>query len=70
MSYHDLSQCTLTSEERRQEADELLDIINELARFTKLSDKEEAFVAQMDDPLADVSVKQLFWLRDIKDKYL
>lgn len=67
MSYHDLSECTLTADERRAEADRLTVIIGEFQ--DKLTDTELAFVKKQRDGFP-VSVKQLFWLRDIKDKYL
>ncbi len=67
MSYHDLSECTLTNDERVAEAQRIT------ARLTgscadELSPKESEFVSQMDGA-GYVSVKQLFWLRDINDKY-
>ncbi len=67
MSYHDLSECTLTNDERAAEAQRITSrLIGNCA--DELTPKEREFVAQMDS--ADyVSVKQLFWLRDINDKY-
>lgn len=68
MSYHDLSSCTLDADERRAEANKLCDIIlDEFKDF--LTENEFKFLeyASNGDP---ISVKQLFWLRDIKDKYL
>lgn len=67
MSYHDLSECTLTADERRAEADRLTVIIGEFQE--KLTANEREFVKKQRDGFP-VSVKQLFWLRDIKDKYL
>ena len=64
MSYHDLSTSTLTDAERRLEADAIVDMLCD----EQVSDKEREFL----DKIAQgwpVSVKQLFWLRDIKDKY-
>lgn len=66
MGYHDLSECTLDPVERRSEADHLIKIIQNSSVET-LSQKEQDFVDSMDSDRA-VSVKQLFWLRDIKDK--
>ena len=54
-----------TPDTRRVEADKLLKIIE----VEQLTPKEAAFVEQMADSKF-VSPKQLFWLRDIKDKYL
>lgn len=64
MSYHDLSECTLTAEERRLEADSIVDMLC----HEDMSDKEREFIEKMGKGWP-VSVKQLFWLRDIKDKY-
>jgi hypothetical protein len=70
ISYHDLSECTLSPEERRKEATKLADII--LDEFKdRLTETEFKFLEYVtDDPTNYISVKQLFWLRDIKDKYL
>lgn len=68
MSYHDLSECTLTADERRAEADRICAIVaddTERMTFT-----ERQFIERIGDGRASVSVKQLFWLRDIKDRYL
>ena len=66
MSYHDLSECTLTQDERVAEKDR---IIGRLAGIQdELTPKEKEFVTKMHD-YNWVSVKQLFWLRDINDKY-
>ena len=66
MSYHDLSESTLTADERVEEAQK---IVSRLigSCVDELSPKEREFVAQMENA-AWVSVKQLFWLRDINDK--
>lgn len=56
-----------TPDARRVEADKLLDIISGFSE--QLNPKESTFVEQMVDS-AFCSPKQLFWLRDIKDKYL
>lgn len=58
-----------TPEDRRSEADRLVKIISEQAGLSALTPKELDFVAQMDEG-GSVSPKQVFWLRDIKDKYL
>lgn len=67
MSYHDLSECTLSPEERSEEADRIIQILSLVDPdfFTKT---EERFISDMISSKT-VSVKQLFWLRDIKDKY-
>jgi len=56
-----------TPDSRRAEADKLLAIIEDFSE--QLTPKEASFVEQVWS--ADfISPKQLFWLRDIKDKYL
>jgi hypothetical protein len=67
MGYNDLSECTLTNDERVAEAGRITSrLIGSCP--DELTPKEREFVAHMDS--ADyVSVKQLFWLRDINDKY-
>lgn len=72
MTYHDLSSCTLSDDERLAEKDEILDLIFDIAG-TYLDDKfshtELVFLMSMTNT-ASVSVKQLFWLRDLKEKIL
>jgi hypothetical protein len=67
MSYHDLSSCSLTEDERREEADRLSVIIGEFQ--DKLTETELSFIKKQRDGFP-VSVKQLFWMRDIRDRYL
>ena len=67
MSYHDLSECTLSLSERIQEALRLIKIIKDYT--DKLTDKEREFVSKI-CTTQQISVKQLFWLRDIKDRVL
>lgn len=67
MSYHDLSGSTLTDDERRAEADRILEMIK--GNRDLLTLVETGFV----DKVArggPVSIKILFWLRDIKDRIL
>ncbi len=66
MGYHDLSRSTLTADERRAEADRLTGIIGEFEN--RLTDTERQFVKKTRDGFP-ISVKQLFYLRDIKDRY-
>lgn len=71
MSYHDLSSCTLNDDERRAEADRILGMLTELDEDVDgvhFSEKEEDFLEHIGS--GPVSVKQLFWLRDLKAKYL
>lgn len=66
MGYNDLSECTLTDDERVAEKDR---IVSRLAGVQDwMTMKEREFVTKMESSNV-VSVKQLFWLRDINDKY-
>lgn len=68
MAYHTLTNETGGSpDSRRAEADKLVRLIGE--HQSELTEREADFVVQMDEG-GPVSPKQLFWLRDIKDKYL
>lgn len=64
----DESSCTLTTDERREEANRLCTIIIE--NGMDLNQKENDFVSSIHDVSRNVSVKQLFWLRDIASKYI
>jgi hypothetical protein len=68
MSYHDLSECTLTADERRAEANRICSMLSDDTE--RMLSNERDFVERVGDNHAPVSVKQLFWLRDIKDRYL
>lgn len=65
MSYHDLSECTLTHAERMTEAVQIIKLL--LDEWDRLSTKEQSFVEGIGTA---ITVKQLFWLRDIKAKYV
>lgn len=54
---------------RRTEATKLINQIQDAAAGF-LTAKEEDFVSQLENEKVSVSPKQLFWLRDIKDKYI
>jgi len=70
MAYHDLSECTLTPDERLIEANQLADMIVDEIQ-AELEDNEKNVVNRFYiRESSTCSVKQLFWLRDIKDKYL
>ena len=70
MSYHDLSECTLSADERREEANAILEMFGIGALDTNdCSQVEKRFIFDIADGRA-ISVKQLFWLRDIKDRIL
>ena len=66
MSYHNLSECSLTVDERRAEADRLTVMIGQFQE--KLTEAELDFVKRCRNGFP-ISVKQLFWLRDINNKY-
>lgn len=67
MSYNDLSECTLTADERRAEANR---VVARLAdEGYRMNSNEAKFIEQMADGHLPVSVKQLFWLRDLNEKY-
>jgi hypothetical protein len=51
---------------RRSEADRILQILAD--QLDEMSSVEREFVERIAD--GEVSPKQLYWLRDIKDKYL
>jgi hypothetical protein len=72
LSYHPLANDTGgTSDDRRAEADRILKIIDSCIDTDALNERENIFIEQMlDDQTVPISPKQLFWLRDIKDKYL
>ena len=68
MSYHDLSECTLSPAERLEEAGRIVNMLIETDdTYYKLSLRERDFIAGL---RFSCSVKQLFWLRDIKDRVL
>lgn len=66
MSYHDLSSSSLTARERVEEKNRIMKMLDGIDGFTPV---EEKFIGQIEN--SDfVSVKQLFWLRDLTEKYL
>lgn len=65
MTYFNTS--TQTANERRDEADRLIQMLEGFE--DAMTDKEKTFLSQMHGSVP-VSPKQLFWLRDIKEKYL
>ena len=69
MTYNvfDDSSCTLTSFERRQEASRIVNRIQDCV--DQMTPAERRFVESMGCDFAPVSVKQLFWLRDLNEKY-
>jgi hypothetical protein len=69
MSYHDLSECTLSDSERLAEAAKIVAMLDADSVVMRLSDKEYDFISKQRNSVY-CSVKQLFWLRDIKDRVL
>lgn len=74
MAYHPLANDTGGSpDDRRSEADRILKLLEDecfdALAVTAFTTKEDTFIGQMREG-GPVSPKQLFWLRDIKDKYL
>jgi hypothetical protein len=68
MPYHDLSECTLTPEERMEEAGRIVNMLTASQdTYFKLSLRERSFIEGLQRAC---SVIQLFWLRDIKDRVL
>jgi hypothetical protein len=67
MSYHDLSESTLTPPERRLEATKIVSRISDC--LDQMTSSERRFVESMGCDFAPVSVKQLFWLRDLNERY-
>lgn len=71
MTYHSLSECTLSPEERLQEAVKIANILYKEADPESFTQSEQRIVNSFfEEKERFCSVKQLFWLRDIKDKYL
>ena len=65
MSYHDLSECTLTDYERIVEANKIIGMLE----GCELNNNAMSMIEQVTDT-QKCSIKQLFWLRDLKDKSL
>jgi hypothetical protein len=72
MAYHDLSECTLSPSECLAEAKVLAAMISKEKDAEDLTKGERSIVEMYTEPCSTnyCTIKQLFWLRDIKDKYL
>ena len=66
MSYHSLSESALSPQERLEEAVRIMDM---LENSSELRDNERGMMNNV-VKYQTCSVKQLFWLRDIKDRVL
>lgn len=70
MSYHDLSDSAMTPQEMRAEATRICEMILPAVGDYTMKQNELKFVMDISDKRKPVTTKQLFWLRDLKDKYL
>ena len=70
MSYHDLSDSGMTPEAMRDEATRICSMILPAVGDYTMKQKELKFVMDISDRRKPVTVKQLFWLRDLLGKYL
>lgn len=70
MGYNSLSESGMTPDEQRAEATRRVRAFIREGSYNIMSVKERAFVTSMSDETKPVNVKQLFWLRDLGDKYL
>jgi C4-type Zn-finger protein len=66
MAYHNLSECTLDADDREAEKNRIIARLETM--LDELTRNEREFVVRIADESC-VSVKQLFWLRDINNKY-
>ncbi len=70
MAYNNLSESTLTADERVAEKDRIMVMFSEKDMvLDHMTNSELSFIRKIEDS-SFVSIKQLYWLRDIKDKYL
>jgi hypothetical protein len=68
MAYHQLT--TESGGDENSRINEAREICRMLEEFTEqMSEKEQSFIGDMTD-CDYCTTKQLFWLRDIKDRYL
>lgn len=65
MSYHDLSECTLTDSERLVEAERIIEMLE--GHESQLRSNEISMMARI-EATGRCSVKELFWCRDIRDR--
>jgi len=67
VGYNNLSESGMSGSDMRSEASRIVDMIQDST--DQMTPVERRFVESMGDDFAPVSTKQLFWLRDLKDKY-
>jgi hypothetical protein len=70
MGYNDLSDSGMTDAARRDEATRIVKMIKGSVDVSELALREIHFVNEIENPWRPVSTKQLFYLRDIKDRHL
>lgn len=59
------------ADSRREEASKICIMLTQFGvEAEMMTEREAEFIDEIEDPGVPVSPKQLFWLRDIKDKYL
>lgn len=68
MGYNNLSESAMTDDARAREAERILYLMRDVS-MERVTVKEWAFMCDM-KTASFISTKQLFWLRDLKDKYL
>lgn len=56
-------------ERRREEAKQLIALLEDAYKMGRMSEKEEDFYECVSDQYGDYSEKQLAWLRDLVEKY-
>jgi hypothetical protein len=66
VSYHDLSDSTLTDDERRIEANRICERLQH--EIGAMKDNEKHFI-QRKMRGGYVSIKEIFWLRNLNEKY-
>lgn len=56
-------------ERRREEAKQLIALLEDAYKMGRMSEKEEDFYERVSDQYGDYSEKQLAWMRDLAEKY-
>lgn len=60
----------MSAKERYEEAMRIVPMLMEIEVFDQMKAHEKKFVQEMDDEFDTCSDRQLFWLRDLKQKYV
>lgn len=70
MAYNPLSQDSGgDAVQRRAEADRIIRIIRDAECLDSMTDREQKFVNEASHAGSEITVKMIFWLRDLKDRY-